>query len=185
MQRYLQGARIGTALGVAVLWLAGGALVHAQTLTYDWVGDGAITGYFSLDTSAFSATSIFDPIFGGSMEYQGIPESYLTAFYITGGGYTFDFSDVTDASYIWFDSMVSPPTYADGGGYAASDPGGDLVSFDGAQIQITPLGGSTLFSNGNFVETSAPEPGTFYLLLLGSLGLAAVRSSRRKNRTVT
>jgi hypothetical protein len=174
----------GVAVGVVALWLAGGSLASAGPLSYDWIGSNGFTGYFTLDGSAFSSTSIFSPIFGGSTEYQAIPESYLSALYMTNGNITFNFSDVNPASVIWFNSAVSPPTYADGGGYAATDAAGDQLSFNASNIYIWPAGGdSPVGSDGNFVSApETPEPSALLLAVTGMVVLALAALRKRGNR---
>src|SRR5262249_38074380 len=96
---------------------AAGSALAGTIDTYTWIGNNGFTGYFSLDSSAFSSTSIFYPIFNNSSKlYQAIPESYLTSFAFAGAKISFPYSSLNQ-SVIWFDSAVNPPAYADGGGY--------------------------------------------------------------------
>jgi PEP-CTERM motif len=146
---------------------------HADNLTYVWTGNNGVTGFFSLDSTAFTSPSTFEGIF----------ESSLTAFLLTSGTYTFDFADINLGSVIYFNSTVNPPTYLDGGGYAATDSVGDKVSFNGSQLYVFPAGGSqTLFSTGDFVvvASTVPEPGTVSLIGLGLLGTGLARRFRRR-----
>jgi hypothetical protein len=142
----------------------------ATPITYTWQGNAGVTGSFTLDSSAFSSHSTF----------ENVSQSLLTAFNFVEGGFTFDFADVNDSASIFFDSTVSPPSYRDGGGIAATNPAGDeLVFFPGA-IEIFGHSGSTVISGGNFqAPSNVPEPGTIVLVGAGLLGLGSL--VRRKS----
>jgi hypothetical protein len=155
------------ALGIALVAFTASA--SATPITYTWQGNAGVTGSFTLDSSAFSSPSTF----------ENVSQSLLTAFNFVEGWFTFDFADVNDSAFIFFDSTVSPPSYRDGGGTAATNPAGDELAFFTDSIQMFVPSGP-LESVDDFHATSnVPEPGTFVLVGAGVLGLGSL--VRRKS----
>jgi hypothetical protein len=159
------------AIAILALGLIGGP-ASASTITYVWQGDNGATGFFSLDSTAFSNTI---PDF--------VVQTALSAFSFDVGGFTFALGDVIPSSDIVFNSTVNPPAYLDGAGAAATNIAGDSLSFFPGSIVVTvPTGAILATSTGKFVvgTVAAPEPGTVMLLVVG---LAAVGSIRRRMKT--
>jgi hypothetical protein len=150
-----------------------GARVSASPITYQWEGDSGVTGFFTLDTAAF--TTIDTEV--------DVLQTELTAFSFSGPGFMFDFADVAPGAAIVFDTTVTPPAFFDGaGGDAARDAAGNRLDFFGSAfgsgVGYFPVAGDGIFSSGRFVVT--PEPTYRPLLLAGLLAVFLVKVQRTK-----